>query len=211
MTCTVSVLLPSRGRPDMLRDSIESLGKGDYEVLVRYDGDDKTMPLKGLGRHVRQIAGERVGYKGFHLMINELASQAEGEWLLLWNDDAVMQSDNWLLELQRYDSSKPCVLNFFDPGNPQNNLFPLMSKAMFEAIGHFSLSTHCDTWALDIANATGTHIAMEGISSRHVREDIDDLTKRETQSVYADSSPEYFSDDMRKLREQDIERIRRIL
>lgn len=204
----VSVLLPSRGRPELLNNSIASLGKGNFEVLIRYDDDDKTMPLKTTKKNVRQIKGERVGYANFHLMINELAEQAKGDWLLLWNDDAVMKTTNWVDIISRFDSKKPRVLNFFDTEDSQNNLFPIMSRAMYEAIGHFSLSTHCDTWALDIANGTGTHVKVEGIKAEHIRDSLDDATKQDTQAVYATSSPQYFSKEMKLLRDADMVKIR---
>lgn len=207
----VSVLLPSRGRPELLRKSIESLGEGNFEVLVRYDSDDKTMPLKNVGKNVRLIKGDRVGYKNFHLMINELCEQAASDWLMLWNDDALMESKDWLNAFTNYDSKKATLLNFFDTENMNNNLFPVMSRSMYEAIGHFSLSTHCDTWAQDIANGTGTHHKVDGIRAKHIRESINDETKNETQAVYSESSPEYFSEDMKLLRDQDMQKIRSVL
>lgn len=208
MKPTVSVLLPSRGRPDLLKNSIASLGKGNFEVLIRYDDDDKTMPLKLSKKNVRQMKGTRVGYANFHLMVNELAKQAKGDWLLLWNDDAIMRTTDWVDTISRFDSNKPKVLNFFDTEDSQKNLFPVMSRAMYEAIGHFSLSTHCDTWALDIANGTGTHVEVDGIEAEHLRDSLDDATRHDTQAVYATSSPQYFSDEMKLLRDADMVKIR---
>lgn len=207
---TISVLLPSRGRPELLKSSIASLGRGDFEVLVRYDDDDATMPLKNVKKNVRQVRGERVGYGNFHLMINELAEIATGDWLMLWNDDAIMKTAGWSEIIATHDSIRPTVLNFFDISNNQNNLFPVMSRRMYKTIGHFSLSTHCDTWAQDVANGTGTHIAVEGIEAEHIRESLNDLTKRETQNTYSTSSPIYFSDRMRQLRDEDMIKIRKV-
>ncbi|MEA2309810.1 MAG: hypothetical protein QOI65_2096, partial [Thermoleophilaceae bacterium] len=39
----ISVLVPSRGRPGPLARSVESLGGGGVEVLVRVDDDDPCL------------------------------------------------------------------------------------------------------------------------------------------------------------------------
>jgi hypothetical protein len=41
--------------------------------------------------------GPRIGkgYDSLHEYYNELASKATGDWLMLWNDDAVMETEGW--------------------------------------------------------------------------------------------------------------------
>ena len=37
-------------------------------------------------------------------------TQASGEWLMLWNDDAIMETKDWDLEIGKYDDE--CLLKF---------------------------------------------------------------------------------------------------
>ena len=43
-------------------------------------------------------------------------TQASGEWLMLWNDDAIMETKDWDLEIGKYDDE--CSLLKFNPNNP---------------------------------------------------------------------------------------------
>src|SRR4051812_35793729 len=97
----VSFVVPSRERPELLRQSIASLGEGDFEVIVRIDDDD---PLLGGYLDLDQvIVGPRHGYGALQNYYDELAAQARGDWLFLWNDDALMRTPDWLDVVGSYD------------------------------------------------------------------------------------------------------------
>lgn len=209
----ISVLMPSRGRPELAKESLESLGEEDsqFEVLLYVDDDDmsvvKYQDLAGF--NVKVFRKQRVGYKNFHVMINFLAEKAKGDALMLWNDDAFMMTSDWAPKLNKLDYSKPVVYNFFDPMNKLNNLFPVISRPMYEAMGHFSLNTHCDSWVQDIANELKIHKPVGAINCMHRREYLSDRTKMETQETYKTSSPEY--DTMTKERAEDALKIKELL
>jgi hypothetical protein len=204
----VSVLVPSRERADMLWSSVTSLGDGDYEVLVYVDNDDPQKPAYILqaNKNTSILFGPRHTYRNLHEYYNQLAKLARGDWLMLWNDDAEMLS-TWMTKLP--EATKPEVLNLYDE-NPLNNLFPLISRQMYEAMGHFSLSPHNDSWVQDIANTLGIHTHVPGVTIKHHREDIDDSTKRDTQAWYGETSPAHYAAEMQELMAKDIERIRRV-
>jgi hypothetical protein len=205
----ISVLVPSRKRAKLFEQSIKSLGKGKFDVFCWLDADDPTKYKTLLVKFTRR---PRVGYKKFHIMINELAEDAmiisQPDWLMLWNDDALMLTPDWAEIINKEDASKPVVLNFFDPANPLNNLFPIISRPMYEAMGHFSLSTHCDSWVQDIANELGIHRPIFGIEAKHIREQIWDDIKAETQGAYAETSPLHNSIEMQDLLQNDVDKIR---
>lgn len=200
----ISVLMPTRGRAQMVKEAINSLG--DVEVLLYVDSDDPELKkYKSLASpKVKVFIEPRLTYKNFHRMVNFLAKKAKGNWLLLFNDD--MRIDGKLDV--NYNSKLPMVLNFWDPANPRNNLAPIISRSMYETMGHFSLSTHCDSWVQDIANSLGFHVPVYGIPVSHLREGLNDETKQHTESVYPTSSPEYDSDDMLRLRMIDMEKLK---
>lgn len=205
----VSVLLPTRERAQMAKESIESLGDGDFEVLLYVDSDDPQLnAYKSLSsKHVKVFVEPRLTYTNFHRMVNFLAKRAKGEWLLLWNDDMRIIGD-WAVPDA---TDQPQVLNFWDVNDMRNNFAPVINRKMYETMGHFSLSTHCDSWVQDIANELGIHIPINGVQVTHLRESLNDATKSQTQSVYASSSPEYDGLDMIKLRQIDIEKLRKII
>lgn len=203
----ISILIPSRQRAKMLKTTIQSLGKGDYEVLVWVDDDDPELD-DYMSLPATVFIKPRVGYVNFHLMVNFLAAHAKGSWLMLWNDDMRLNTPDWTDWLESYDSRQPLVLNFWDPANPRNNLAPAISRKMYKLMGHYSLNTHCDSWVQDIANQLGIQKPVWGIKTSHLRDILNDETKSHTQSVYPTSSPGYDSPEVLALREIDLSKIR---
>jgi len=208
----ISVLMPSRMRYQLAKESIESLGKGDFEVLMYIDDDDPDkvdyLDMGGLmGLPVKTFVKPRVGYPNFHEMINFLASNADGEWLLLFNDDAVMDCDDWVDKVNNAEKGLT-VLNITNPGVDNNNLFPAISRELYELMGHFSLSTHCDSWVQDLANECGIHQSLNGTHIEHRRDRINDEVKSETQGAYKTTSPEYSSPQMQNLWKVDVNKVK---
>lgn len=201
----ISVLVPSRNRPTILRESLSSLGYGDFETLVYIDNDDPSRREYMEVPTTYTLVGKRHGYPGLQHYINELCKLASGDWLFLWNDDALMKTPDWWKKVPETD--KPEVINF--DANPLNNLFPLVSRQMYETLGHFSLSPHNDSWVQDIANQVGIHTHVPGVEIYHRRMELNDKTKFETQAAYATTSPAY--DAMWELRDKDAKKIMEVL
>jgi len=100
----VSVILPTRGRPEGLRRCIESVLRTAahpeaIEFLIRIDLDDvPTRQAIGevflndlwLSGHLRFIQGKQVGHEGNQEMNWELCQIANGKFLFFLNDDAVI-------------------------------------------------------------------------------------------------------------------------
>ena len=96
----VSVLCPTRARPELLKASIESLdwranNPGMVEYLLAVDPDDDLPELAHPKRTRVILAPTRFGYGRLECYYNMLAEQASGKWLFLWNDDALMQTYGW--------------------------------------------------------------------------------------------------------------------
>lgn len=205
----ISVLVPSRRRAVMLENSLRSLGNKDIEILVYVDNDDPQISgyISLSSDIVTILIGKRYGYTQLHEYYNALARLSKGDWLMLWNDDALMQTDNWTETL--HTPLMPEVINF--DSNPMNNLFPLISRQMYETMGHYSLSAHNDSWVQDIANHLNIHTHIPSVKIIHQRDIIDDDTKVETQSAYKITSPHYYSESIQRLQLEDIEKIKEIL
>lgn len=202
----VSWITPSRNREEMLRLSLASLGKGDYEVLVAVDEDDPQLELyKRLERadkYLKLYITEPHGYQNLHEYYNLLASKAKGDWIGLWNDDTVMETDDWLEKISVHDHTTPQVLN---PWNELDNLFPLISRAWYEAVGHFALNTHADSWVQQVADVDGRSVYVPGISIRHYGEELNDETHTRVRDVVRQTSEAY-----RRMGEQRLVDARKI-
>jgi hypothetical protein len=206
----ISVLVPSRERPDLLARSIDSLGEGELEVLVRVDEDDPR--LDSYAQFPGLVVGAHHGYERLHHYYNELAERARGDWLFLWNDDCIMETRNWIEVVRSYDG-KMAVLNpntNHDNWEIDMNVFPILPRKMFELMGHFSLSNHNDSWVEFVARDAGIMVRVP-ISIIHDRYD---LTGNNDDDVYARRrrADEHFrSPEMASARERDAGAIREYL
>ncbi len=130
----ISVLVPSRERANALKESLASLGPVG-EVLVRIDGDDTQIADYVSMKALKLLIGPRLGYEHLNEYYNDMADIAEGDWLMLWNDDCIMKTPDWQEKINKHDPTRPCVLNIHKPGH---NYFPIVSRAFYEALGQFS-------------------------------------------------------------------------
>lgn len=203
---TISVLVPSRERPELLARSIESLGQADLEVLLALDDDDPRLDdYAGIGT---AVVGSRHGYGRLQRYYNELAARASGEWLLLWNDDCVMQTENWSKIVAAYDG-KMVVLNprtNHDNWAIDMNVFPIFPRKMVELMGHVSLHVHNDSWIEYVARDAGIMVRVP-ITIHHDRAD---LTGNNDDAVYAARQLDqqgFHAEALEQARRQDVQQI----
>lgn len=207
-----SVLMPTRERVHMARESIESLGSGDFEVLLYVDDDDSQLAgyeeLASDNKRVKLFVKPRLTYYRFHEMINELSTHAKGDWLLLWNDDAFMQGE-WLPSLNEFDHNKVNVMRW---GNSPNNLnlFPAISRKMYEVQGYFSQSPHCDSWAMDISKELDCERWVHGMEIEHRRDngDLQDTTKAHSMEAYGTTVPQHGTPEVQGEMRNMIDKLR---
>ena len=116
----ISILLPSRGRREVLKESILTLIENAsnpkrLELLLGLDADDEGVQeyikdniapiLKEHQVECRANIFEPLGYENLHTYVNTLASNANGKWLMFWNDDGLMKTKNWDNVITEYDLS----------------------------------------------------------------------------------------------------------
>lgn len=204
----VSILMPSRKRPEHALNAIRSLGPGNIEFLVCIDKDDPTYKeydtIRKQEPRMQLFFEKRHGYDGLHNYYNLLASKATGDWLMLFNDDALMETELWLDKIWRYNHTVPHILTFHE----KDNLFPIISKPLFDLIGHYSLSPHVDSWAQYIGENTGIQTLVPDINIAHLREDMNDDVYREGREHVRNTSPLYNSGEMTRLRDKDVQKVK---
>lgn len=214
----ISVLLPSRGRAHLIHECLLTPALRplhlDAEVLIRLDNDDEDVQryIDKL-EHLNLIAsylsiGEPLGYRGMHHYYNELAAKAKGDWLLLWNDDCLMQTEDWAEIVESHDHTRPCVLNFRDGGG--QNIFPCVSRPLYEAIGHMAGQCHVDTWLEEIGRLADCTVLEPRISIRHIRDELDDATKKGSADAYPVTIPEFWSEETQRQVRADAEMVQAV-
>ena len=164
----ISVLLPSRGRPDALRESVTGLlGMAacaeNVEIIVAADPDDAATQQVRPPRTGMLVAPERYGYANLHVYMNALASVATGKWLMMWNVDCRMLTPGWDEVIL---GEAPGILWPAVNYAPGINTFPVIPAAWVKALGHVSLDQSADMWWHDIGEMTGTMRKIP-VSIRH--------------------------------------------
>jgi hypothetical protein len=199
----VSVLIPARGRPESLLKSIRALkdtaSQGCIEILVRLDDDDASVKDLPEFEDVTFITGKRHGYKNLHLYYNELAEKASGDWLMLWNDDAVMETKNWDRKIARIQPG----LKILNPCG-MINTFPVVHRSLYELLGHISLQAHCDTWLQQIGRETTIEINLP-VQFKHSAQ-IDNKSE-----AYDSTRAEFFAQKNQMLIKEDIDKVWAVL
>lgn len=191
----ISLLIPSRQRASMLKGSVKTWEHPLVEILVAIDKDEPERFEYERIPNIRLFQMPRYGYENLHEYYNFLASKAKGDWLMLGNDDAFMLTNNWAMDIQG-DPSYPEVLNVW---SEKDNLFPIISRAWYEATGHFSLNTHADSWVQQTAELIGKTRFIPDIQIKHYGEELHDETHQRVRSVVGQSSEAYRRmDDLRK-------------
>ena len=151
-THEISVLLPTRGRTDMLKRSLLSLldlakNPTELEILLAFDNDDKQSlewcqqnifpELESHGVDATVVEFTPLGYLKLHEYLNALAGLANGNWLMFWNDDAVMQTQDWDQHITEHNGKFLCLRMPTHNHHPYA-IFPIVPRDWFYLLGHLS-------------------------------------------------------------------------
>lgn len=187
----ISVLVPSRGRPESLRRSIRGLldvadQRDAVQIVVGCDPDDAESQAAALALpnpfngNATWVAPERYGYGRLYEYYNALAAIAAGGWLLLWNDDAFMTSTGWDTQIEALPETV-LVADLHNAFSPGLCCFPAVRREAVAALGAFCIDTpHVDSWWQEIGRRSGTIRAI----SAHVHHDRADLTGGHNDATY---------------------------
>jgi len=210
----ISILLPTRKRTEAVVKSIGSLlanakDTSRIEILVAYDNDDEEsrnffaetwFPYIGQCSATSKVfETERFGYLRLYKYVNFLAEQASGDWIMFWNDDALMLTENWDEEIVKHDDwfgllRMPCVTM-----NHPFALFPIIPREWINVFGRVSPVNHSDWWIYNVTAPVGRLMNIP-VQVYHDRADVTGNNNDETfkeQSYAADgrdpTNPEDYS------------------
>lgn len=190
----IAVLLPTRGRTAALDRSLigllEKAGDLDsIQVLLGLDNDDTVgiehfqnelePKLDAMGVHYTAMSFEPMGYSRLHDYVNTLAQASSADWMFFWNDDAVMDSDNWDLEIEKYTGQFKLLAVHTHNDHPYS-IFPIVPREWLDLIGHLSLHSMNDAWLSQNAYCVDIYQRIDV----HVTHDRADLTGNNLDSTY---------------------------
>ncbi len=161
----VSVILPSRGRPDSLLRAVASLAHGDCEIIVGLDDDggediESLVPeLERLG-NVTVIVAPRAPCIG--KLLDNLGKHATGDFLLPFTDDYTIDSEDWVERVRVAVERMPHrmgVAYLRDPMYPNFATFPIVSRETIALCGFFMPPffpfLFGDTWWNEVGGMSG--------------------------------------------------------
>ena len=161
----ISILLPTRGRTTQLDRSISSLidfadNPADIQWCFGFDNDDQSsyeycreniLPkIHATGAKYSCLGFEPMGYGRLNEYVNSLAHRSSGNWMVFWNDDAVMKSQGWDTVINSH-TGKFCLQAFDTHNKHPYSIFPIVPRQWLELIGHLSLHPLNDAWMSQIA------------------------------------------------------------
>jgi len=191
----IAVLLATRGRTDnMLGRSVRSLVENaacpqQIQLMFAFDDDDQVGltyfhdHLKPwLEQHHIQFMAmqfQRMGYINLHKYSNALAKHADADWLIVWNDDAVMETQNWDQTIASYTGQFK-LLSFRTHQDHPYSIFPIVPRKWYELLGYISPHPTQDGWVSQQAYMLDIYQRIEV----HVLHDRYDLTGNNNDDVF---------------------------
>jgi hypothetical protein len=149
---SIAVLLPTRARTNALTDSVTSIVSrakdiSRVQILFGIDTDDEV----GLAHFENVIqpflddhnvayeaqAFESMGYAGLNRYYNHLGQSADADWLFVWNDDAVMNTQDWDQVIESY-TGQFRLLKVHTHNEHPYSIFPIVPRAWYNLFGHLS-------------------------------------------------------------------------
>ena len=156
----IAILLPTRGRAEMLEKSIQSLvtlarDPNRVQLMFGFDNDDDV----GMKHFVNVVQPwldqqdvsytamkfEPMGYIRLNQYVNALALASDAHWLVFWNDDAVMQTQDWDDQIMAWQGEFK-LLAFDTHHRHPYSIFPIVPRAWLDLLGYLSPHQISDAW-----------------------------------------------------------------
>lgn len=199
----ISLLCPSRGRPQQLERLLKSIANtardpSRIEILIYVDDDD-TERFEYLLSHKNLAINPMISkLLNIELIVDEpfrtpilnniLADRAQGNILMITNDDQIFRDKNWDIRIDEEVSKFPdniyCM--WFNDGRYQEKIctFPILSKEWVNTLGYIEpfLFEHfnCDLWIWQIGKMIDRLHYIPDILVEHLHPDTGKAEQDET-------------------------------
>lgn len=177
----IAICIPTRGRTVALATSIKSMinraSKPDrIQVIVAFDHDD-YVGISYFNEKIKHWLEEknvtytvmitpRYGYIALNKYVNVMARAAEAEWIIFWNDDAIMDTDGWDREIAKYNG-KFRILSFHAHNSHPYTIFPIVPHMWVRILGQVARHQQTDhevshmAYLLDIFERIPVHVTHD--------------------------------------------------
>ncbi len=215
---TISVIVPTRKRPQQLRrmyKSIQDTAEVMPEVLLYIDNDDQESSDIATELEITTIGGPR---QKLSLCYNEVAEIASGSILKMAADDEVYLTKGWdsivIEEFEKYEDRLVLVHGddkFFGESLSTHSYFHReWEKVMGYYFPPYFSSWWLDNWVTEVAKAAGRLIYLPSVVCEHMHTEYG---KSETDSTYEEAKPKHDVDakefmDRAEQRLDDIEKLK---
>ena len=156
----IAILLATRGRTDSLGRSIRSMielaDRPDrLQLMFAFDNDDvigvdyfttELQPwLEEKEISFFAVKFERQGYHRLHVYNNKMVEYTKSHWLMIWNDDAVMETQGWDTEIMKYQDQFKLLAVHTHKDHPYS-IFPILPRKWYDLLGYISPHSVQDGW-----------------------------------------------------------------
>jgi hypothetical protein len=156
----IAILLATRGRTDMLGRSIRSLiDQADditrVQIMFAFDRDDALgqnyfnsvlkAELDSAKVPYTAMLFDPMGYIRLHIYNNKMAERTDADWLVIWNDDAVMETKGWDSTIISHTGEFK-LLAFHTHRDHPYSIFPILPRKWYELLGYISPHPTQDGW-----------------------------------------------------------------
>jgi glycosyl transferase/beta-hydroxylase protein BlmF len=224
MASKISILCPTRGRPESVKrllESIEATAAKIPEVILYIDDDDETMRdfvcrdfvYRG---HVKKVVGPRITLSECW---NECAKIAAGDILMHGGDDIIFESKRWDVQVRRAFGACDDRILFVhgDDGHwgDQFGTHGFIHRAWMETVGYFVppyfSSDFNDTWLNEVANALGRRLFLPFLTE-HMHplwnKGVWDQTHKDRLARHAKDGVKELYQRLKPERDKDIKKLR---
>lgn len=170
----ISILCPSRGRPDRFRAMLDSLyatcaNPYGIEVVARLDHDDPTTPQypKPDGEYLSYIMRARTKFRG--VLWNDCYAHARGDIVMHAGDDQIFRTPAWDAMIE--DAYLRCpdrilMVHGSDDGQHFEKFGAILclSRRWVDTVGYVTppqlVGDGCDDWLNELANTLGRRLYL---------------------------------------------------
>jgi len=156
----IAILLATRGRTESLGRCIHSLidladAPDRLQLMFAFDDDD-TIGEKYFHNELQPwleqreisffaVKFPRQGYHRLNVYNNKMAEYTNSHWLMIWNDDAVMETQGWDTEIMKREGEFKLLAVHTHRDHPYS-IFPILPRKWYELLGYISPHSVQDGW-----------------------------------------------------------------
>lgn len=223
----ISILLPSRGRPDNIVRLANSIfetasNPSEIEIIVRLDEDDPKLEqyMDNPPKQTTYFTGPRVVLSE---LWNECYKRSTGDILMHAGDDIVFRTKEWdrILQEKFNEFEDNIVFVFGDDGSPHNGTFGthgFIHRKWVETVGYFVppyfSSDYNDTWLNEVAQKINRHVHIP-ILTEHMHPDFNkgpvDKTHKDRYERHKKDNVKQIYEDRHEDRLSDADKLRRVM